>query len=98
MQTVSEMSSRTTREVERIKHHAATAQKAIEWLFAEKFEPMEILVQQERRAPIIRIALSPRCEWLKKEFIAFKHEITATHVTWRANVMGVRVQWVEKGN
>jgi hypothetical protein len=98
MKTAIDIHPRTTREIERIKHHAQLASKAINWLVVEGFTPLEIVVQCERRAPVVRIALSTRCGWLKREYMAYKHEITATHVTWRANVMGVRVQWIERGN
>jgi len=98
MQMEIEIDQRARREIERIKHHAQLASKAINWLEVEGFTPLEIIVQSERRAPIVRIALSTRCGWLKREYLAYKHEITATHVMWRCNVMGVRVQWTEQGN
>lgn len=98
MQVEINTESSTARRAEQIKTDAERCLKAINWLVSEGFTPLEIIVQQERRAPTVRIALSTRCAWLKKEFIAYKHEITSTHVTWRCNVMGVRVQWIERGN
>lgn len=98
MLTTTHIDPRAMREVDRIKMHAQQSLMAINWLVAEGFQPLEIIVQTERRAPVVRIALSTRCAWLKREYLAYKHEITATHVTWRASIMGVRVQWTERGN
>lgn len=89
---------RTARDIERIRVQAKLAMDAVTWLIAEDFQPLEIMVQKDRRTPIVRIALSPRCTWLRSEFDAYKFELTAKHVTWRAKIMGVRVQWTERGN
>jgi len=100
MQTASEMrgTSRTDRQVARLKEQAEQAIYAINWLSAEGYEPLEVIVQRERSAPVIRIALSQRAHWLKTEFGAWKHLISNEYTIWRCLVMGVRVQWVERGN
>jgi hypothetical protein len=55
-------------------------------------------VESARAKPIIHIALSRKCIWLKDKHAAYKHVIANHYTTWRADILGCRLQWTERGH
>ncbi len=91
-------SERAVRNIARLKRHIEQSAAALNWLAVEGFQPLSIVSEGERRAPILQIALSPRVALLKNSHKAWRHSITADSTTWRADIMGCRVQWTERGH
>jgi hypothetical protein len=81
------------------KLHAATQRltELMDWLISQGFHPTSFHVELERR-PIIQIAISGKCQVLKSKHKAYMHERTNLFTTWRCEMNGCRVQWVETGH
>ncbi len=87
------------RTTERIHLATSAALVMLSWLEAEGFDVLGLSIEPERK-PIVNIALSSKCQWLKTKHRAYVHRIDGgVHArTWRADIMGCRVQWIEGGN
>lgn len=85
-----------------VRQGAAQVVGALEWLLSEGFEVTSINVDVERRCPVIAIKTIGKCGWLKAEYHGAPYIIApgrcGRSITYRAHLMGCRVQWIEGGH
>jgi hypothetical protein len=81
---------------------ANQAIKAVEWLITEGFEIIGVNVDAERRCPVISIKTIGKCNWLRKNYDGAPYTIQPGRygrtTTYRAPVMGCKVEWTEGGH
>ncbi|MDR2220987.1 MAG: hypothetical protein LBE24_10500 [Methylobacillus sp.] len=85
------------RATERVHHQTESALTLLDWLDVEGLIALSVTIEHERR-PLVSIGLSPKCTWLKTHHKAYVHSRSPNVVTWRCDLMGCRVQWLEGGH
>jgi hypothetical protein len=81
-----------------------TVKKAIpllDFLAAEKFQILHVEITKGNRV-IVHIANGSKCQWLKSKHGAYNYKRSSSscgpELTWRCDMHGCRVQWVERGH
>jgi hypothetical protein len=85
------------RAARRIHSGADAALQLLTWLESEGFIAKELSIEAERKPEVI-INLNSKCEWLKTKYGAYMHSRTAAGATWRCEMFGCRVVWMERGH
>lgn len=78
------------------------AQRCFDWLEAEHFTVLLGTFGGNHSRPILTIETCGKCEWLKEKHGAYAymyHPVNGVRSTrWRADLLGCRVEWEERGN
>ena len=74
----------------------------LSFLEREHFTVIGVEMAPDRRMPVVHIANTSRCAWLKRNHKAYNMARTyggyGQELVWRSDMMGCRVQWIERGH
>lgn len=77
-------------------------QRVFDWLEVEGFTVLDIQAGGNHARPVITIETCGKCAFLKSSHGAYAnmyHSVDGIRTTrWRADIMGVRVKWHERGH
>lgn len=78
-----------------------SAQRCFDWLEAEGFTVLGLDVGAHSR-PLILIQTCAKCGWLARTYNAFPYKLFPVQgsraTMMRADILGCRVEWVERGH